>query len=76
MNLMGEYKKWVKPSSQKTNGYHYLITEHLSLCGQILDGVDSVLVECENVEEEYICRRCKRKLDEILSDFVDTGWTA
>jgi hypothetical protein len=49
---------------------------NLTLCGQILDGTDSVLVKCDNIFDDHICKKCLKKLDQILSDFVDTGWTA
>ena len=69
---MNEYK-WVRSVNEKN--YHYM-SGNLTLCGEIRDGTDSELVKCENIEDSYICRRCLKKLDQILSDFVDTGWTA
>lgn len=66
-------KKWSKSVNELK--YHYMLG-NFSLCGEIRDGVESELINCENIEEDYICKKCLKKFEQILDDFVETGWTA
>ena len=67
--------KWVRRLYERK--WHYTPNNgRLSLCGRLLDGLDSELSWRDKTPIDDICPKCKKTFEKIINDFVESGWEA